>query len=54
MDRLTAAFRAELTAFTDVVARQPPSPCTVYAAPAVAWIAQAPTLSLATAPPDAD
>ncbi|MEZ5095493.1 MAG: Gfo/Idh/MocA family oxidoreductase [Nocardioides sp.] len=47
MDRLAAAFRAELTAFTDVVAGRNPSPCTVGDALAVAWIAEAATLSLA-------
>jgi myo-inositol 2-dehydrogenase/D-chiro-inositol 1-dehydrogenase len=46
MDRLTDAFRAELTAFTDVVAGRQPSPCTVDDALAVAWIAEAATLSL--------
>ena len=46
MDRLTDAFRAELTAFTEVVAGQRPSPCTVDDALAVTWIAEAATLSL--------
>jgi len=46
MDRLTAAFRAELQAFTEVVAGQRPSPCTVDDALAVTWIAEAATLSL--------
>ena len=46
MDRLADAFRAELTAFTDVVAGQRPSPCTVDDALAVTWIAEAATLSL--------
>ena len=46
MDRLTAAFRAELSAFTEVVAGQRPSPCTVDDALAVAWIAEAATVSL--------
>ena len=46
MDRLTAAFRAELTAFTEVVAGHRPSPCTVDDALAVTWIAEAATLSL--------
>jgi myo-inositol 2-dehydrogenase/D-chiro-inositol 1-dehydrogenase len=45
-DRLVAAFRAELTAFTDVVAGRRVSPCTVDDALAVAWIAEAATLSL--------
>ena len=35
MDRLAAAFRAELAAFTEVVAGQRPSPCTVDDAVAV-------------------
>jgi len=46
MDRLAEAFRAELTAFTEVVAGQRPSPCTVDDALAVTWIAEAATLSL--------
>lgn len=46
MDRLADAFRTELTAFTDVVAGRRPSPCTVDDALAVAWIAEAATLSL--------
>jgi myo-inositol 2-dehydrogenase / D-chiro-inositol 1-dehydrogenase len=46
MDRLAEAFRAELTAFTDVVAGRRPTPCTVDDALAVAWIAEAATLSL--------
>jgi myo-inositol 2-dehydrogenase / D-chiro-inositol 1-dehydrogenase len=46
MDRLADAFRAELTAFTEVVAGQRPSPCTVDDALAVTWIAEAATLSL--------
>ena len=46
MDRLAGAFRAELTAFTEVVAGQRPSPCTVDDALAVTWIAEAATLSL--------
>ena len=46
MDRLAEAFRAELSAFTEVVAGQRPSPCTVDDALAVAWIAEAATLSL--------
>jgi len=46
MDRLADAFRAELTAFTEVVAGQRPSPCTVNDAVAVTWIAEAATLSL--------
>jgi myo-inositol 2-dehydrogenase/D-chiro-inositol 1-dehydrogenase len=46
MDRLAAAFRAELAAFTEVVARTRPSPCTVRDALEVAFIAEAATLSL--------
>ena len=46
MDRLTAAFRSELTAFTEVVAGRRPTPCTVDDALAVTWIAEAATLSL--------
>jgi myo-inositol 2-dehydrogenase / D-chiro-inositol 1-dehydrogenase len=46
MDRLADAFRAELSAFTEVVAGQRPSPCTVEDALAVTWIAEAATLSL--------
>ena len=46
MDRLADAFRAELTAFTEVVAGQRPSPCTVEDALAVAWMAEAASLSL--------
>jgi myo-inositol 2-dehydrogenase/D-chiro-inositol 1-dehydrogenase len=46
MDRLAAAFVAELTAFTEVVAGRRPSPCTVDDALAVTWIAEAATLSL--------
>jgi myo-inositol 2-dehydrogenase / D-chiro-inositol 1-dehydrogenase len=46
MDRLADAFRAELTAFTEVVAGRRTSPCTVDDALAVAWIAEAATLSL--------
>ncbi len=46
MDRLAAAFRAELAAFAEVVAGTRPSPCTVDDALAVAWIAEAATASL--------
>jgi myo-inositol 2-dehydrogenase/D-chiro-inositol 1-dehydrogenase len=46
MDRLASAFHAELTAFTEVVAGQRKSPCTVDDALAVAYIAEAATLSL--------
>ena len=45
MDRLTSAFQAELQAFTEVVAGRRPSPCTVDDAMAVAYIAEAATLS---------
>ncbi|GEC02888.1 oxidoreductase [Streptomyces spinoverrucosus] len=46
MDRFTAAYRAELTAFTEVVAGSRPSPCTVADALEAGWIAEACTLSL--------
>jgi myo-inositol 2-dehydrogenase/D-chiro-inositol 1-dehydrogenase len=46
MDRLASAFHAELHAFTEVVAGQRRSPCTVEDALAVAFIAEAATLSL--------
>ncbi len=46
MDRLAIAFQAELEAFTDVVAGRRTSPCTVDDALAVAYIAEAATLSL--------
>ncbi|MGI5459901.1 Gfo/Idh/MocA family protein [Streptomyces sp. CA-249302] len=46
MDRFTAAYRAELTAFTEVVAGQRPSPCTIEDALEAGWIADACTLSL--------
>lgn len=45
MDRLAAAFRAELAAFTEVVAGSRPSPCTAQDALEVAFIAEAATLS---------
>ncbi|MFB7733528.1 Gfo/Idh/MocA family oxidoreductase [Streptomyces sp. NPDC056112] len=45
MDRFTAAYRAELTAFTEVVAGRLPSPCTVADALEAGWIAEACTLS---------
>jgi myo-inositol 2-dehydrogenase / D-chiro-inositol 1-dehydrogenase len=47
MDRFAGAYRAELTAFTDVVAGRNPSPCTVADAVEASWIAEACTLSLA-------
>ena len=46
MDRLADAFRAELMAFTEVVAGERSSPCTVDDALAVTWMAEAATLSL--------
>ncbi|MFF9391210.1 Gfo/Idh/MocA family protein [Streptomyces griseoluteus] len=46
MDRFTDAYRAELTAFTEVVAGARPSPCTVTEALEAGWIAEACTLSL--------
>ncbi|MER6262951.1 Gfo/Idh/MocA family oxidoreductase [Streptomyces sp. NPDC059688] len=46
MDRFAAAYRAELTAFTEVVAGTRPSPCTIEDALEAGWIAEACTLSL--------
>ncbi|MET7490574.1 Gfo/Idh/MocA family oxidoreductase [Streptomyces sp. NPDC005538] len=46
MDRFAAAYRAELTAFTEVVAGTRRSPCTVADAIEASWIAEACTLSL--------
>ncbi len=46
MDRLASAFYAELTAFTEVVAGQRTSPCTVDDALTVGYIAEAATRSL--------
>ncbi|MYW44940.1 Gfo/Idh/MocA family oxidoreductase [Streptomyces sp. SID161] len=46
MDRFAAAYRAELTAFTEVVAGTRPSPCAVQDALEAGWIAEACTLSL--------
>jgi myo-inositol 2-dehydrogenase/D-chiro-inositol 1-dehydrogenase len=46
MDRFAAAYRAELTAFTEVVAGTRTSPCTVADALEAGWIAEACTLSL--------
>lgn len=46
MDRFAAAYRAELAAFTEVVAGSRPSPCTVADALEAGWIAEACTLSL--------
>jgi myo-inositol 2-dehydrogenase / D-chiro-inositol 1-dehydrogenase len=45
VDRLAAAFRAELAAFAEVVAGRRPSPCTVDDAVEVTWIAEAATRS---------
>ncbi len=45
MDRFADAYRAELAAFTDVVAGTRPSPCTVADALEAGWIAEACTLS---------
>jgi len=46
MDRLAEAFRAELTAFTEVVAGRRASPCTILDAIETGWVAEACTLSL--------
>ncbi|MFF5306258.1 Gfo/Idh/MocA family oxidoreductase [Streptomyces sp. NPDC013161] len=46
MDRFADAYRAELTAFTEVVAGTRTSPCTVADAVEASWIAEACTLSL--------
>ena len=46
MDRFATAFRAELAAFTEVVAGLRPSPCTVAGAVESGWVAEAATLSL--------
>ncbi|MFE1325451.1 Gfo/Idh/MocA family oxidoreductase [Streptomyces sp. NPDC058741] len=46
MDRFAEAYRAELTAFTEVVAGARPSPCTIEDALEAGWIADACTLSL--------
>ncbi|WP_460105469.1 Gfo/Idh/MocA family protein [Streptomyces sp. YKOK-J1] len=46
MDRFAAAYRAELAAFTELVAGARPSPCTVEDALEAGWIAEACTLSL--------
>ncbi|MGW1671953.1 Gfo/Idh/MocA family protein [Streptomyces sp. NPDC002324] len=47
MDRFAPAYRAELTAFTEVVAGTRTSPCTVADAIEASWIAEAATLSVA-------
>ncbi len=46
MDRFADAFRAELAAFTEVVAGTRRSPCTVADAVESSWVAEAATLSL--------
>ncbi|MEU0335444.1 Gfo/Idh/MocA family oxidoreductase [Streptomyces sp. NPDC006193] len=46
MDRFADAYRAELAAFTEIVAGARPSPCTVEDALEAGWIAEACTLSL--------
>ncbi|MFI8346901.1 Gfo/Idh/MocA family oxidoreductase [Streptomyces sp. NPDC085596] len=46
MDRFTDAYRAELTAFAEVVSGARPSPCTVEEALEAGWIAEACTRSL--------
>ena len=46
MDRFLPAYRAELEAFTEVVAGRRPSPCTVADALEAGWIAEACTTSL--------
>jgi len=46
MDRFADAFRAELAAFTEVVAGTRPSPCTVADAVESGWVAEAATRSL--------
>jgi myo-inositol 2-dehydrogenase/D-chiro-inositol 1-dehydrogenase len=46
MDRFAGAYRAELAAFTELVAGKRPSPCTVADAVEAGWIAEACTLSL--------
>lgn len=46
MDRFAEAYRAELTAFTELVAGTRPSPCTIADALEAGWIAEACTLSL--------
>lgn len=47
MDRFAGAYQAEPTAFTEVVAGQRRSPCTVADAVEASWIAEACALSLA-------
>lgn len=45
MDRMATAFRRELEAFTQVVAGDLPSPCTVADGLAASWVAEACTVS---------
>ena len=45
IDRLTEAFRLELTAFCEVAAGTIPSPCTLEDAMGTTWVAEAATLS---------
>ena len=45
MDRLTEAFRRELTTFCAVAAGEVASPCTIEDAMGTAWVAEAATLS---------
>jgi myo-inositol 2-dehydrogenase / D-chiro-inositol 1-dehydrogenase len=45
-DRFTLAFQAELAVFTEVVAGERPSPCTVGDAVEASWVAEAATVSL--------
>jgi myo-inositol 2-dehydrogenase / D-chiro-inositol 1-dehydrogenase len=47
MDRFAAAFRAELAAFTEVVAGTRPSPCPIGDALETGWVAEAAARSLA-------
>jgi myo-inositol 2-dehydrogenase / D-chiro-inositol 1-dehydrogenase len=47
MDRLTEAFRRELTTFCAVAAGEVASPCTIEDAMGTAWIAEAATISAA-------
>jgi myo-inositol 2-dehydrogenase/D-chiro-inositol 1-dehydrogenase len=46
MDRFAGAFRAELAAFTEVVAGRRPSPCPIADALEATWVAEACTVSL--------
>src|SRR5262249_33293421 len=46
VDRFASAFQAELAAFTEVVAGDRPSPCTVADAVEASWVAEAAALSL--------